>query len=165
MVLCLMVDCSNRSGRDKVSFNRVPTVITDQGEFMEELTAERRRKWISAISRDDLTDKILENDRVCGGEHSFTSLISRSISHLEFFWVSGLSHLPFQIHKRYIRRIRTRDPMISRRTLSPLDYRTVAAEATENLWYLCTVAGPNPDPDPNPRGGGQLPNPKSAILR
>ena len=38
----------------------------------------------------------------------------------------------------------------------------------ENLWYLCsdllmyTVA--SPDPDPNPRGGGQLPNPKSAIL-
>ena len=31
--------------------------------------------------------------------------------------------------------------MISRRTLSPLDYRTVAAEVTENLWYLCTVAG------------------------
>ena len=24
---------------------------------------------------------------------------------------------------------------------------------------------PDPDPDPNPRGGGQLPNPKSAILR
>ena len=68
MVLCLMVDSSNRSGRDKVSFNRVPTVIRDQGEFMEELTAERRRKWISAISRHDLTDKILESDRVCG-EH------------------------------------------------------------------------------------------------
>ena len=39
----------------------------------------------------------------------------------------------------------------------------------ENVWYLCTVlinvyvAGP--DPDPNPMGGGQLPNPKSAILR
>ena len=43
--------------------------------------------------------------------------------------------------------------------------RSVAAEAKENLWYLCTVAGPHPDPDPNPRGGGQLPNPKSAILR
>ena len=24
---------------------------------------------------------------------------------------------------------------------------------------------PSPDPDPNPRGGGQLPNPKSAIQR
>ena len=48
--------------------------------------------------------------------------------------------------------------MISGRALSPLDHWTVAAEATENLWYLCTVAGPDPDPDPNPRGGGQLPN-------
>ena len=55
--------------------------------------------------------------------------------------------------------------MINWRTLSPLDYRAVTAEATENLWYLCTVAGPDPDPDPNPRGGGQLPNPKSTILR
>ena len=77
------------------------------------------------------------------GEPPFASPISRSISHLEFFWVSGLLHLPFQMHKRYIRRIRTRDPMISKRTLSPLDYRTEAAEATENLWYLCTVAGPD----------------------
>ena len=31
---------------------------------MEELTSERRRRWISAISREDLTDSILENDRV-----------------------------------------------------------------------------------------------------
>ena len=34
---------------------------------------------------------------------------------------------------------------------------------------LCTVLinvyVASPDPDPNPRGGGQLPNPKSAILR
>ena len=48
---------------------------------------------------------------------------------------------------------------------------TAAAESTENLWYLCTVlinvyiASPDPDPDPDPRGGGQLPNPQSAILR
>ena len=48
---------------------------------------------------------------------------------------------------------------------------TAAAESTENFWYLslCTVLinvyVASPDPDPNPRGGGQLPNPKSAILR
>ena len=30
---------------------------------------------------------------------------------------------------------------------------------------MYTVAIPDPDPDPNPRGGGQLPNPTSAILR
>ena len=28
-------------------------------------------------------------------------------------------------------------------------------------WFIYTVASP----DPNPRGGGQLPNPKSSILR
>ena len=44
--------------------------------------------------------------------------------------------------------------MISRQTLSPLDYQTVAAEATENLWHLCTVGGH--DPDPNPRGVNYL---------
>ena len=46
---------------------------------------------------------------------------------------------------------------------------TAAAESAENLWYLCTVLiniyVASPDPDANPRGGGQLPNPKSAILR
>ena len=44
-----------------------------------------------------------------------------------------------------------------------------AAESTENLWCLCTVLinvyVASPDPDLDPRGGGQLPNPKSAILR
>ena len=59
--------------------------------------------------------------------------------------------------------------MFSSPTLSPLGYGTAAAKSMENLWYLCTVLinvyVASPDPDPNPRGGGQLPNPKSAILR
>ena len=46
---------------------------------------------------------------------------------------------------------------------------TAAAESTENLWYLCilliNVYVASPDPDPDPWGRGQLPNPKSAILR
>ena len=46
---------------------------------------------------------------------------------------------------------------------------TAAAESTENLWYLCTVLTnvyvASTDPDHNHRGRGQLPNPKSAILR
>ena len=62
-----MVDCSNKSGKVKgVSFHRVPPVVTTKGEFMEELTRERRRRWISAISREGLSESILENDRVCG---------------------------------------------------------------------------------------------------
>ena len=65
--------------------------------------------------------------------------------------------------KRCTRRIRTRDPMISSPTLSPLDYRPQLPNRRKifGIYALCFLAGP----DPNPRGGGQLPNPKSAILR
>ena len=46
---------------------------------------------------------------------------------------------------------------------------TAAAESTENLRYLCpqviNAYVASRDPDRNPAGGGQLPNPKSAILR
>ena len=62
----MIAGCSNKGRRHEVSFYRVPTVVNNQGEFMEELTVGRRRKWISAISGEDLTDKIRENDRVRG---------------------------------------------------------------------------------------------------
>ena len=67
MVLCLIVCCGKRSGRDgqEISFYRVPRVIDNEGDLTQETTTERRRLWVSAISRDDLTDKILDNDRVC----------------------------------------------------------------------------------------------------
>ena len=61
--------------------------------------------------------------------------------------------------------------MITSPTLSQLDYqlqlplpirwKILAIYALTLLMY--TVA--SPDPDANPRGGGELPNPKSAILR
>ena len=66
MVLCLIVGCSKRSGRDKdVSFYRVPKVITSKGRGIEELSRRRREGYIAAISRSDLSDSILENDRIC----------------------------------------------------------------------------------------------------
>ena len=65
--------------------------------------------------------------------------------------------------KKCTRRMRTRDPMITSRTLSPLDYqlqlpnrwKILAIYALTLLMY--TVASPYPDP--NRTGGGQLPNP------
>ncbi|XP_015752932.1 PREDICTED: uncharacterized protein LOC107332696 [Acropora digitifera] len=66
MVLCLFVGCHARSGRDKSkSFFRISSVRKDQGEIVEELTIERRRRWLSAISREGLSEAILQNDRVC----------------------------------------------------------------------------------------------------
>ena len=66
MVLCLIVSCGSKNGRDKgLYFVRVPSVLTNQGEEVQKISEERRSRWISAISRDDLTEEILENDRVC----------------------------------------------------------------------------------------------------
>ena len=44
---------------------RARSSATNQGKEAENLSRERRSRWISAISRDDLTDDILENDGVC----------------------------------------------------------------------------------------------------
>ena len=46
-------------------FSRVPKIVKNGGEMLEELTIRRRRAWLSAISRDDLTEDKLENERVC----------------------------------------------------------------------------------------------------
>ena len=40
-------------------------MVTNQGEEAQKLSEERRSRWISAISRKDLTEEILENDSVC----------------------------------------------------------------------------------------------------
>ncbi len=56
-VLCLVLGCSKRSGRDKdVSFYRIPKVITTRGKQEYELTKKRRGGFISAISRDGLKE-------------------------------------------------------------------------------------------------------------
>ena len=71
MVLCIIVGCGNKSGKSSqkkdsaVKFSRVSKIVKNEGEMMEELSTRRRRAWISAISRDDLTDDKLENERVC----------------------------------------------------------------------------------------------------
>ena len=42
-------------------------MVTNKGEFEEELTTERREKWIKAISRGDTESKdVLNSERVCG---------------------------------------------------------------------------------------------------
>ncbi|KAK2564273.1 hypothetical protein P5673_012528 [Acropora cervicornis] len=48
-----------------LALGKVPSIDTNHGEEAEELSLERRTRWIAAISRDDLTEQILKNDRVC----------------------------------------------------------------------------------------------------
>ena len=91
MVLCLMVDCGSKSGRDKcIYFARVPLVVSNQGEQAEELSRERRLRWIRAISRDDLTDEILNNDRVCA-KHFVSGKAAKSWDKYNVDWVPTLN--------------------------------------------------------------------------
>ena len=91
MVFCLMVDCGSKSTRDKgLHFSRVPSVVTNQGEEAEKLSKERRSLWISAISRDDLSEQILANDRVCG-RHFVSGKAAKSWDRFNTDWVPTLN--------------------------------------------------------------------------
>ena len=58
---CLMVECSNDKRKcPHISFGGVPKVRKNQGESTEALSEERRWLWLAAISRADLTGKILK---------------------------------------------------------------------------------------------------------
>ena len=92
MVQCLIVDCSRRSDRSsevKPRFFRVPMVVKNQGEEWEKLTQERRDRWIAAISRSDLTENILQNDRVCD-KHFVSGSATADWNKLDVDWVPTL---------------------------------------------------------------------------
>ncbi|KXJ26094.1 hypothetical protein AC249_AIPGENE6476 [Exaiptasia diaphana] len=92
MVLCLFVGCHARSGRDKdVSFYRVPAIDRNHGEQAEELSIERRRKWLAAISRDGLTEQILKNDRVCS-RHFVSGRAAKSWDRFNWVRMLNLGH-------------------------------------------------------------------------
>ena len=64
MVLYVVFGCGSRSDRDKgIGFYRIPSVETNKGEFEEELTTERREKWIKAITE---SKDVINSERVCG---------------------------------------------------------------------------------------------------
>ena len=66
MVLCVVIGCSKRSGCDNgVSFYRIPAIIKQRSKQEFELSKKRRNGFVSAISREDFSDKITTNDRIC----------------------------------------------------------------------------------------------------
>ncbi len=66
MVICAIVGCVNRSGRDKEnSFFRHPTVLTHQGPQTQELSKKRQELWVARIRRGDLKTEQYPNTRVC----------------------------------------------------------------------------------------------------
>ena len=76
--------------KTKTSFFRAPKVIKHQGEQTVKLLEERHRLWITVIGRADLTEKILENDRVCG-EHFVSGVAAKSWDRYYHDWAPSLN--------------------------------------------------------------------------
>lgn len=86
----MIVGCGSKSGRNKgLYFARVPSIVTSQGEETKHLSEERRSKWITAISRDDLTEAILENDRLCG-KHFVSGRAAKPWDKYNIDWIPTL---------------------------------------------------------------------------
>ena len=68
MVYCINDGCRMKtSNKDGLGIFRITPMINNQGEKYEKLTRERRKGWISAISRKDKsTKKVFETKRVRG---------------------------------------------------------------------------------------------------
>ena len=59
MVLCVVVGCSSKSGKEKgLKLFRIPKVITNQGEEQEKLTTGRRNERIFTMSQDAANKKL-----------------------------------------------------------------------------------------------------------
>ncbi|XP_075927806.1 chromobox protein homolog 1-like isoform X1 [Petromyzon marinus] len=67
MVICAMVGCSNRTGRDRsVSFFNIPAVIQHHCDKTRLLSEQRRALWLSRIDRADLGEEdVKAHTRVC----------------------------------------------------------------------------------------------------
>ena len=68
----------------------MPSIDTNHGEEAEELSLERRTRWIAAISRDDLTEQILKKDRVCS-RHFFSGQPAKDFDKFNVYWVPTLN--------------------------------------------------------------------------
>ena len=126
MVLCLIVGCGNKTGKirptvEKVRFYRVPRVVVNQGQYMKELTSERRRRWISAISREDLTVSILENGRVCS-KHFVSGEPSKDWDRFNVDWFPTLclGHSKQQLKDPHAAEVRSRRAAERRKRRSEL---------------------------------------------
>ena len=77
MVLCVIVRCFNRSGRDKfVSSFPIPSIIMHRTENDKDLSMEQRAGFLAAICRAGVTNTILQNDNLLAAFHFWEASIA-----------------------------------------------------------------------------------------
>ena len=68
----------------------MPSIDTNHDEEAEARSIERRTQWIAVISRDDLAEQILKNDRVCR-RHLVLGKPSKEFDRFNVDWVPTLN--------------------------------------------------------------------------
>lgn len=76
MVYCCVVGCCSISGRDKVRFFQVPSVINNQCDRTRELSMQRRMLWLKRINRKNLKDKNVTRDTKVCDRHFISGIYS-----------------------------------------------------------------------------------------
>ncbi len=97
MVICAIFGCSKRSGRDKVSFFRIPCVDMKRNYKYSQLILKRQKLWIARIKREDLEETKIKHARVC--ELHF---ISGKQFIMVFFKSNFMPHTTFIIQRNAI---------------------------------------------------------------
>ena len=86
----MIVGCVSKNNRERAAyFARIPSVVSNQGEEAEKLSRERQLRWISAVSRADLT-KHRSRTAVCG-RHFVSGQVAKSWDKYNFDWVPTLN--------------------------------------------------------------------------
>jgi len=63
---CCVVNCGSRGNRDKLSFFKIPRVLSPKHKtILIELSKIRKQQWLTAINRADLTEAKLKYAQVC----------------------------------------------------------------------------------------------------
>lgn len=65
MVYCAIFGCSNYAQKEKEAFCRIPKVREHEGPEERARSEERRRLWLKAIARDDLSEAKINAGRIC----------------------------------------------------------------------------------------------------
>ena len=156
MVLCIIVGCGNKSGKSSqkkdsaVKFSRVPKIVQNEGEMIEELTTRRRRAWISAISRGDLTDDKLEHERVCS-RHFVSGQAARQWDQFDVDWVPTLhlghtkrpQRIDPQLNADRAERRKRRQAIIDRKISEKMKKLNEPGETVESIFseveHTCTT--------------------------
>ncbi|KAF5272276.1 hypothetical protein FQR65_LT17467 [Abscondita terminalis] len=84
---CCVFNCGSRGERDNVKFYRIPKALNFKHKTeLNNLSSERRFRWINAIKRKNFTKSKLKNARICS-KHFITGVPAKLCDSTNPDWI------------------------------------------------------------------------------